>query len=403
VASPDGQTVAAYDLDHSRLQLWDVATGRLKSVFAGQVAEVYEARFSPDGRTLVTRGAGVNLLLWDVASGKQRAVLQAPTASALGCFSPDSRTLVADTDEDDLGLYDLDTGIRHARLAGFNDALFAPDSRTVVASADSDRVGIWDATTGMERAELPWNPVNSRLLGFSPDAQTFIIATHNVDPPRLEFWDVATASLRRTVEFPGCFDFSSCSGFAPIRAMAPDENSAMLSADGRIMVVARPDIPSPSGLSGWLLSWLRTSWDTVYDAPYRRVSVWDVVSGHPLGQFRLARDFSQFSPDGRFVAAFGIQGSKRRLPPSSGAGEVSSPEDDCTVEIWDVPPGRSTASYLSWAGVLSLLAILLAGRRWSARQRPRIPAVSTFDPSTILPKQHGPSCPGEREVGVPGE
>jgi WD40 repeat protein len=276
--------------------------------------------------------------------------------------------LVVDTPEGDLGAYNVDTGILRALLpVGYHvdfHALFAPDSRTVAARTDADRVRIWDIATGLERAPLPLNAADSRALGFSPDGQSLIAATHNVATPRLEFWDPATGSLRRTVEFAGCFDFSSMSGLAPIRNMAPDEDSAMLTADGRIVLAARPVPSVPAWLPGWLRSWLGISFDSVYDPPYRLVSVWEVGSARRLCQFRLERDGSRFSPDARFVAAFG---------PRSGSihrSLVSNP-DEFTVEIWDLPPGRSTASYLAWAAVLGLFAILLFWRwlpGWAARR-----------------------------------
>lgn len=59
--APDGLTLAT-----SRgevMEMWDAATGRLKARFGGAL---WPAAFTPDGRTLATRGRGNTVLLWEV-------------------------------------------------------------------------------------------------------------------------------------------------------------------------------------------------------------------------------------------------------------------------------------------------------------------------------------------------
>ncbi len=65
--SSDGNRVVTASRDHDA-RIWDVATGRFVRLLQGHFGEVNDARFSPDGRWVVTarlRTAG----LWDARSG----------------------------------------------------------------------------------------------------------------------------------------------------------------------------------------------------------------------------------------------------------------------------------------------------------------------------------------------
>ncbi|MGW1296927.1 WD40 repeat domain-containing serine/threonine protein kinase [Streptomyces sp. NPDC002533] len=67
--SPDGKTLAGITGEESRngIRLWDTANGRLLGALGDDKSANYsEVVFSPDGRTLIASGPGVEL--WDVAS-----------------------------------------------------------------------------------------------------------------------------------------------------------------------------------------------------------------------------------------------------------------------------------------------------------------------------------------------
>lgn len=64
--SPDGTTVASVDRQ-SRLQLWDLATGRELRRFEGHLASVNVVAFKPDGRSLVSGGEDGMAFVWDLS------------------------------------------------------------------------------------------------------------------------------------------------------------------------------------------------------------------------------------------------------------------------------------------------------------------------------------------------
>ena len=67
--SPDGKTLATGLGFSPHVQLWDVATGNLKSGLKnveGKKSEIRVVAFSPDGKKLVAAGADGSLLIWEV-------------------------------------------------------------------------------------------------------------------------------------------------------------------------------------------------------------------------------------------------------------------------------------------------------------------------------------------------
>src|SRR5439155_17480234 len=66
--SPDGTRIVTASFDHDA-RVWDVATGRLIEVLRGHFGVVSDARFSPEGRWIVTAGPST-AGLWDVRSGQ---------------------------------------------------------------------------------------------------------------------------------------------------------------------------------------------------------------------------------------------------------------------------------------------------------------------------------------------
>jgi WD40 repeat protein len=61
--SPDGRMLAMADL---KIQLWEVASGKLRHEFAGHECDVRSLAFSPDGRLLASGSADTTVLIWEV-------------------------------------------------------------------------------------------------------------------------------------------------------------------------------------------------------------------------------------------------------------------------------------------------------------------------------------------------
>src|SRR3954453_1498526 len=76
--------------------LWDPATGRHVATLTGHSSRVETVRFSPDGKTLASRGIEGLVQLWHVATREQVGTLRVPQGlSGSMEFSPDGSLLAA--------------------------------------------------------------------------------------------------------------------------------------------------------------------------------------------------------------------------------------------------------------------------------------------------------------------
>jgi WD40 repeat protein len=64
--SPDGRTLAAGTVGGA-VELWDVASGRRRSVLGGHSGGIWALEFAPDGRTLFSGGNDGTVRVWDMS------------------------------------------------------------------------------------------------------------------------------------------------------------------------------------------------------------------------------------------------------------------------------------------------------------------------------------------------
>jgi hypothetical protein len=121
--SPDGRWVVTgshwWDGRSSSARIWDAETGR-------QIRELplegsTTARFSPDGRWLLTRTGG-DARLWEVGTWREVRRLKGG-----GTFSPDSRLLALQDGSSEIRLEETATGREVARLTGPEQGWYSPD------------------------------------------------------------------------------------------------------------------------------------------------------------------------------------------------------------------------------------------------------------------------------------
>ena len=93
--SPDGRLLVSAGRDHDVI-VWDVASGEPVRRFAeAHSASVADARFSADGRWIVTAGP-ISARLWNVEDGRPLGYLYGPKSPLVAvAFAPDSRTVIS--------------------------------------------------------------------------------------------------------------------------------------------------------------------------------------------------------------------------------------------------------------------------------------------------------------------
>lgn len=66
VFSPDGRLLAVKN-GRTGIELWEIATGKVRRRFTGHQGRIIAFAFAPDGRTLLTGSEDATVLIWDVA------------------------------------------------------------------------------------------------------------------------------------------------------------------------------------------------------------------------------------------------------------------------------------------------------------------------------------------------
>jgi len=144
--SPDGQQIVT--TDDACARIWDARTYRLLFTLP-QHGTVYEARYSSDGRRLVTASGDDSVTIWDSASGVRMRELR-----------------------------------RDGRLRGYFDAVISGDGKLVAAIDTKGAVAhVWDADTGIPLAELRNDASEFPTIAFSADGRW--LATSGGDDVRV--------------------------------------------------------------------------------------------------------------------------------------------------------------------------------------------------------------------------
>jgi WD40 repeat protein/tRNA A-37 threonylcarbamoyl transferase component Bud32 len=248
--SPDSRWVALGKLDRPEMIL-DASTKRVIATLTSQTNDLGFVSFSPDGRLLATGGL-TNIDVWDTATWQ-------PTRGLAGArrwakFSPDGKWLLTEFDTNGLALWEtkswnkagsrppcgaipravsfssdsdllavyVSNGVSLLRVPDLQPAgrlpdrpplirllAASPDGRTLAACSMDGDVKLWDLTTQKEIARLPGHSGTLRGLAFSPDGKT--LATAGTDLS-ITLWDVASCKVVRTLrghrEVSSDFEFS---------------------------------------------------------------------------------------------------------------------------------------------------------------------------------------------------
>jgi WD40 repeat protein len=217
--TPDGRRLAVAKKD-GRIDQWELAEG--SCVWSAQAHQperepfgrvAFDAlRFSPDGRWLVSSGAGSDLAVrvWNAETGERIAELVghhhvASPAGVLGMgFSPDGRWLATAGGDQTVRVWETGSWTnREIILRGHSDPVFSvawsPDSRHLVSGGFSGELLLWDWPGPSKAAERIAFSGKSYFVGLAADTRVvFRVAETNL--PVTAVWDPRRLEL--TARFP---------------------------------------------------------------------------------------------------------------------------------------------------------------------------------------------------------
>jgi RNA polymerase sigma factor (sigma-70 family) len=341
--SADGKILATSHYDAlrmvSRIQLWDVASGRMAAEVAGVGSLVHALAFAPDGKTLATAGGDQVLRLWEWRTATELRRCQGTADHWRDLvFSADGKVLAsASFTRQSVQLWEAATGRALRTLgsgAGRMEAIaFAPDGKTLATAALKDKaIRLWEASTGKEVRQFP-SEGRTETFAFSPDGKP--LASGGMSEYRqispIYLWDVNTGREVRRME--AHLHLVSSLAFSPT-------GEKLVSAGGHFTM-----------------------------------HVWDVATGKdslPFAEHESYVESIAYAPDGRSLATAGLEGTIRLWEPAAdkpsrlfrdenqpSATHVAFAPDgrtllssqfDGSLRFWDMMTGRPTSRLRARAG-----------------------------------------------------
>src|SRR5262245_54085708 len=204
--SSDGKLLVSCGNDNA-ICVWDVASRQLLKTLRGHASRVSAAVFMPGDDHLLSGGYDHYAKVWNISKYEEvrvlgGRVLKGHHDSVLGAaFSPDGRTVVTASRDRSAIAWDVSTGRQlrsyqegHLYLA--STALFLPDGKRVLTSAVDNTVRIWDMSSGTQLVTLEGTGT-SAAVALSHDGKW--VATGS-DDKQVRIWDTEGKLLR---EFGG--------------------------------------------------------------------------------------------------------------------------------------------------------------------------------------------------------
>lgn len=407
--SPDGRRVVSIADDVLIARVWDAETGtevaalgppeERRGVAYPHEARFFSARFSPDGRRVVTATGTPTPHVWDAETGQHLFALKGhkgPVGSA--SFSPDGKLLLTGSLDETARLWDAETGKELRALRGHKcgvlNALFSPDGKRVLTTGDGDiwrplsgdningRRGkdekvvgrLWDVGTGEQAAALEWPDKGSevfvRTAVFSADGRRVVTGGHvgSAQGNSAYFspvvWEAATGKLLFSLRSNGTAAAHGAAvspdGRWVVAGYSEDRSFGDRERDRRVARVWDADtgkeVAVLAGHQGGVL-------DAAFSPDGRRLitvatdgeaRVWAAQFGDDLARGRGLWDGTQdavLSPDGRTLLA------------ANGGRLFADPADRNSLGVWDLAAGRERARLRGLENVVNHMALSPDGTR----------------------------------------
>ena len=273
-----------------------------ETIFNGHESGVNCARYSPDGRKIVSGSWDRAIKVWDANSGQEIHTLNGHTSSVSSVsFSPDGKNFASGSSDKTIKIWDTTSGKEILTLKGHSDFVFSvsfsPDGKKIVSGSWDKTIKVWDATSGKEILTLNGHLISVTSVSFSPDGKRIVSGSTD---RAIKVWDATSGQEILTLR--GHSDHVNCVSFSP---------------DGKKIASGSTD---------------------------KTIKVWDANSGQEILTLKGHKNSVlsvSFSPDGKRIA---------------------SGSTDKTIKVWDANSGQETLTPKEHTGTVKSVSFSPNGR-----------------------------------------
>ena len=203
--SPDETKIVTWAPGSETARIREVVTGTELAELKGHDDEITAARFSPDGKKIITASLDGTAKIWDAASGTVLLDLKEKRFGLqTAAFNKDGSKVIATTFLGDTKIWDVGTGklindldghTGDARYAAF-PAVFSPQGKKIVTPGDNYKAKIWNAATGKLLVTLKGHKEYIRNAHFNSEGNKIVTASYD---KTVKIWDTGTGKLLITL------------------------------------------------------------------------------------------------------------------------------------------------------------------------------------------------------------
>jgi len=356
------------------IRLWNTRTGVQEDKIRADEQAIFAARFSPDGRRIVTGGGDGAVRIIDAASKRETTVLHGHTDLVFDVnFSSKGDQVISGGGDGTLRTWDAgDTRVMRGPVT---NAAISSDGRRVVAGGTDGTVRIWRVSNGRLEATLRGHAQIS-YAQFSPDDRHVVSFSYD---GTVRVWRVADGTLQHVFRDHG----------GSVYAAAFDREGRHVASggvDGRIVVRSLSGGPPVihTGHGSWVVSVSfspngRQLLSTYQDGTIR---IWDAVRASRSARVLRGHNgpvTATFSPDGQQVLSGGADRTVRVWSLHGGRPVILRGHDDAVESAAFSPDGDRIVSsgldgkVLLWdphGGEPLVTLHQYRGRAWSAAFSP---------------------------------
>ena len=320
--SPNGKLIVTASSDKT-FRIWDAKTGKLLNIFEGHKAAVSSVNFSPDSKLILSTSKFylAELFLWDVYKGKLIKKLEGHSIIKEAKFSPDGTKIISIGgnngnigDDPSVKIWDAKTYKLIQNLEGHSRALtsvnFSSDGNLFVTTSMDHTAIIWNLHLGKPLHVLKSHHQQLLFALFSPDG-TKVVTTAQDNTAII--WDVKSGDSLNIIKghnsLIDAFDFSPDGKILVTKSWRDNSAKVWDISSGKLLKTFNGKILIYNSMSNDK-SIIKNNF-FIYDAISG--NIWDVYSGNLLGIKKLIYNNIEekctalFSPDGDRILVTGSE------------------------------------------------------------------------------------------------